>query len=390
MQPKRIRPKRVGSRTLGVVLVLAGATQLYAQQTGIAIDLSRLWPALLIILGVEILWANWAAGGGRVSYSVLALILVVVVASWAGMAGAISGPIRFTTSPKHVDDRGRLDIDWSGVTALDIELRFGSIDLRAAAPGEDPWVELEVVGHGPSAAAARQKASNATLVIERTDEGHLSLVDQDLRATAAAEWGAALNLVVAAPPELDLAVSTEHASALISGLQGEVRAESRHGDISVTEVVGAGHIFAHHGDVRLRQVAGPVSVKATYGDIRLEDIEGPVDGDAKHGDVEMSSLTGAAAVEATYGDVDARFDSPLAGPLDLRSQYGNVSLTLPSASSIKLDATAERSRVQTNLESPAGSVFKHWSRSRAVGELNDGEHEVSLFSEFGRVNIQGR
>ncbi len=92
MQNNNIRIHRVGSITCGVVLIAAGVLYLLATLWK-AIPLAfvfHLWPAIFILLGVEIL-LSCVLSGDRIQYDKAAMAVMVLMVLFAMFLAGVDG-----------------------------------------------------------------------------------------------------------------------------------------------------------------------------------------------------------------------------------------------------------------------------------------------------------
>jgi hypothetical protein len=84
-----MRTHRVGTFTLGGMLVAFGLLFLsHLCYAGITYDLIfKIWPVILILLGIEILIANFTQKGEKILYDKVAFVLIILLTFFAmGMA----------------------------------------------------------------------------------------------------------------------------------------------------------------------------------------------------------------------------------------------------------------------------------------------------------------
>lgn len=86
-----MRTRRVGSLTCGVLLILFGTLFfLHILIPAITFEfIFRLWPLVLVFLGIEILISNLKGWSGVMKYDVGAIVLVLILALFAMVMGAV-------------------------------------------------------------------------------------------------------------------------------------------------------------------------------------------------------------------------------------------------------------------------------------------------------------
>lgn len=86
-----MRVRRVGSLTCGILLVLFGILfLLHMIVPAITFTIIfRLWPMILILLGLEMLLANRKAAEETIKYDTGAIVLVIILAFFAMSMGVV-------------------------------------------------------------------------------------------------------------------------------------------------------------------------------------------------------------------------------------------------------------------------------------------------------------
>jgi len=130
--------------------------------------------------------------------------------------------------------------------------------------------------------------------------------------------------------------------------------------------------------VIVRQAAGPVEIRTLSGDVDVGVMAGPVT---------FRDLTGNVQATAMAGAINASVTLPARGVVDLRSSSGDISLSIPAATSAALRATAVTGRVRAvGLalvdEDPRASVLQ--------GTLADGDGMIHLEAVAGDITVTGR
>jgi len=387
--------RRVGMRTLGLALLAAGIVILYTQQTGARINLLRYWPALLVLLGVEMLWTQARAGSGaraRLSLTSVALIALVIVLATGnvgstnfscGVSGCNVGT--FPANITHRLDRVGLTADWSGTERLSVSTAFGTISVLGADPGASPSIGLEVVGYGVSQAEARRAAEGAGLSIVRN--GTELEISGTGERVGTGNTRASTNITLVVPRDLSLTVNSDHGAVTIAGINGQVTATLRYGSIDLSNITGPVSVTSTHGAVDVRHVDGPLTCSATYGRVDVLSVSGPVSIEARHGRVDVRDAGDRVSVTAVYGGVTVRYDEALPAACTLESRYGVVTLEVPRSSAFTLDAYSARARVSVGLSGP--TITQQGSSYQAAGDVNGGGDLVHLRSEYARIDVRG-
>lgn len=175
---KEAPPRRVGTFTLGVVLVAAGCGMLAAvfrPQIDVRWMLSAS-PVILILLGVETLLA--ARGGGRVKYDWLGMFLCFILvgaalcmyaAAWYFANGEY---FNAANCSRYADETSyRMDYEWfDGFDSHTFRLEAGDV-LESRIDTRNGWLEAEISGEdGETLLEDASSNGTRTTVIPRSGD----------------------------------------------------------------------------------------------------------------------------------------------------------------------------------------------------------------------------
>lgn len=269
----------------GVALVTAGAIALAIQSNLIAGDVAReawrLWPVVLIVIGLAVI-------GARTPFAMVATVLAAVVAG--GLAGTLVAGLpggMHIGCGGQVDDRVTADGSFSGGRA-EVELDFNCGDLRVATADGGDW---SVDAGFASGSEPTISSDDGRLSVEADDRGVMGF------ANARQDWEVTLPTDV----ELVLRVSA-NASATTLDL-----ADAR---------LPALTISANAGDLDMvlgGAAVGELEIGANAGSISMS-----VDGSTTlRGSIEMNAgsldlcVADGASVEITVNDDNITFSHDL-------------------------------------------------------------------------------
>jgi hypothetical protein len=237
-----------------------------------------------------------------------------------------------------------------------IELRnaFGGVHVVAGATGIVK-VRLRKVVYAPT--QERAKAFADTIELRLSGDGQPLRVGtnrDDLDRSH--DVGFETHFELEAPPDTVLTLRNEHGAVDVAGVgaaevessfdgatvenvRGDVRLDSRHGDVSVkdvggtlalssrygaveiADVIGAAKLDVQHGDLSARHT-GPLQVAQQFGGVVAEGVAGDLIVRAGHSEVRASDVTGTADVETSFG---AAHLSRVGGAARAKVDHGAVS-----------------------------------------------------------------
>lgn len=234
--------------------------------------------------------------------------------------------------------------------AIAVEIRTGSVEIRAGAPGRivvaldgpdvDRW-DIAQLGDSVSVESARGGwRSRSTRVLVEVPVG----TDVDVRSASA-----------------DVALSGEFGATRIKSASGDVRVgsaarldiDTASGDASATAVVAATSCNTASGDVELGHVGGRLMVSTASGDVRVAAADDDVEIGSASGDVRVGWCGGSnITVKSISGDVVVGLPPGIRVEPDLTTLSGRTHLPKPSRSS----STESRRVVRVGLRTVSGDI----------------------------------
>ena len=223
-------------------------------------------------------------------------------------------PLRFETGPA---------IDIAAV------LSNASIAIR----GEADRTETEITAILTATGGSLQQAQR------RVEELEISVVHQGKRIgirfeppEEAAKWGE---------------LPTARFEVLTSN-QGTIRVEAANGSVEVSDLDGDVAILTDRGSVDVRRASGVFEVDVRDGSMSFSDIAGRLTARAERGSAVIEGAVLEADVETRIGDIS--YAGTLAGSENrLVASYGGVSLRVPLASQLEVEAEVVTGQIESSL-----------------------------------------
>ena len=127
---------------------------------------------------------------------------------------------------------------------------------------------------------------------------------------------------------------------------------------------------------------GDTSLSTRVGDISASDVSGDLSARSDVGSVTITNAARAVTARTRVGSLTLMFDAPLGAALQAETDVGDVSLSLPAASNVTVRAVSQ-------LRNFAGDLERVTASERRLN-LGAGEHQVSLSSRVGKIEVRTR
>lgn len=346
---------KIGSFTAAIGCIVLGVIVVLAQFDVITYDvLGYIWPALLILFGLEMLLRLFIKSEvkSRVSGGAILLILVLVAVSGAQTVlagGSLSGILGNTTlAPLNGTEEVKTDIK-----KVKIELPSGKVKIEGV---EGSTVEyegkLELPGKTDSeAASALEKKWKVT-----TDGDTLTLkLEGDLNWLSNIHFGfnsKAPYLNVSIPKNLAVEVETSDGSIEAFNLTAGIDVDTSNGTMDIHDVTGGVEAHTSNGTLTVQNAQGEVDLVSSNGAITLGNIDGSLSAKSSNGKITINSA--------------------VTGDWKLSSSNGKIVVGLPAVTDAKITADTSNGSLKGNVG------WKDDDDNHGTVVLGSGTHEVTL------------
>jgi hypothetical protein len=400
--------QRIGRLTLAIALIGVGAAILMDNLYGTDLIwfMARLWPGMLVLLGLEWLWASARSretgAHPRTDGGAIALLIVVgIIAATTSAAQGVAnrwvqfGP-RVTVSVPEIH-APQIDVNIPPIPAISFgntpaEITLGQ-DLNEAdlkellvttsaasvtvTEGARPRVELRVRAWGNTQQNAENLARETQLKVE-ADNGRTRVravrnnngrFDDEFFITLPRDMATALQvdtssgLVTVGGHFGNVAVQTSSGSVRVERIGGDLDVRTSSGAITAQDIDGKLAATTSSGSIQADRVAGEVKANSTSGSVR---VTGPRD--------KVVAQTSSGAISVATNEVNADYE--------LSAGSGSVYLALTNNASVKLNARASSGTVTAPSWATIGE-----GRNSATGEVGGGDHEITIRTTSGSIAV---
>jgi len=209
-------------------------------------------------------------------------------------------------------------IDIESVSKLKVGLVGGQVDVIAH---DEPGIRIEV--HGVTIKDLRIEATGDTIEIDHPQLRWDNFLEVFRNFGSG---GPKAEISVAVPRHIALNLGVVSASALVAGLENDVRLNTVSGDIIVDGLTGDLQINAVSGDVQAHRVVGALSANSVSGDVAATGTLRKATVDTVSGSVALD-VTGPVnqiSINTVNGNATVRLDEGVAANYVARSVSGRV------------------------------------------------------------------
>jgi DUF4097 and DUF4098 domain-containing protein YvlB len=265
----------------------------------------------------------------------------------------------------------------------------GDVVITAGA-GSEIKVEAIKRGKGRSDAEARQQLENVVLTMQDAGGGRVD-VRAEPRGRDVRAW---IDFNVTVPYETAAEVHSVSGDISVTGVKGEVRAETVSGDVRGSALMRLASAKSVSGDVQLNGVEsdGTLSLSAVSGDVTVNGLKArALDVSAVSGDTVLNQCqTERAQVNTVNGDITYGGRLSKSGRYELKTHSGEIMLN-HQGSGFEIAASTFSGGINFDEAMPAtvkGNVSQHGPGRSVRGTVGGGGAYVELTTFSGDIMVR--
>lgn len=184
----------------------------------------------------------------------------------------------------------------------------------------------------------------------------------------------------------DTMIHNEFANIDVRRVTGELEVRQRNGGIDLDAIKGDTKVYNAFGSINARDIQGSLKVSARNTSVEVSGVENDVTVDNQFQSVQLEGVKGGVNVTNRNGSIDIRYEQPPRKNVQVSSQFGDVTLTLPASSAFSIDARTRFSPVSTNFS----ELIEREERERhsITGQVNSGGPEIRIDNRNGSIRIE--
>jgi DUF4097 and DUF4098 domain-containing protein YvlB len=335
-------------------------------------------------------WRKAGETGPLFGAGEIVLLIVVVVAGSALTAAAnINSDLGYVFEGFDVDLWGlngnsyeyteHYERDVPPDSAIEVINRYGSVEI---SPGDVDRIVVDVaktvVARTQEDANELAKQLNYSIVEEGRNFRVISNFNRDENRIRGRRLRTSLTIRV--PKRARLTVDNRNGDVTLSGVTGEQKLTNAFGRMEVTSIAGDIQINNRNGDVLVETIEGTATIRNEFASVAAKGVKGALDINHRNGNVEVSDIGGKATISNAFGSVDAK---------DLRADVTvDVRNTSVELFRVQGDVSVKNQFQYVRLEDVKGAIDVN-NRNGAV-ELRNTEppaKDIRVDSQFGDVTV---
>lgn len=329
----------------------------------------------------------------------------------------------------------KISQDVKGSPRLLIVNRRGNIDIRGSDQPNIGAVIQETVW-AQNEAAARRIADR--LKFHFSETGGQYELGSNLDSLSHSGRRVRLDMTLSVPKSTSAEVTDNNGDIVVSDLKGNQTLTTRHGDVhagsiegvlrihkstgatSVHKIVGNVEIEGRGGDIAVRNIKGSVTIEGNFsgatrfesiaqtlrydssrtnlnvqklageltmdmGNLSASGVDGPFELSTRDKDIDLKNFKYNVKIINTNGDVHLQTTIPPTHSIDVNLKRGDITLSLPAASSFQIDAVSHNGDVSS--EFPGLKVSKEPPSPAIRGIYGKNGPLIRLLSTYGGIHL---
>ena len=167
------------------------------------------------------------------------------------------------------------------------------------------------------------------------------------------------------------------------------------GEIKIKKAKGPITACTNKGDIKIIETSGEITAKASQGNILVDQSKGNISAVSSYGNIQISNASKSINAQTKSGSIKTSCKNiPSTGSINLATNSGSISLSIPSSTNAEVKARTGKGRVTSDhyIEIKPQTVQlnkKTWARfKREVdGTLGSGEATIELTANYGNIKI---
>lgn len=356
---------KIGSFTAALGCIALGIIVGLAQYDVVTYAaLGYLWPALLILFGLEMLIRLFFKSDVKSRVSGWAVLLIILLVIASGVQSVVLGDSSLSSlfnNKQLAPLSGTLEVKAS-IKTVKIVLPNGKVKVDG--------VDGSTLNYEGSLLVSGSSVSEAASTLEKkwkvTMDGDTLVMELDEESN----WLSNLQfgfysknpfLNVTVPSNLAVEVETSDGSIEAQSLKSGIEADTSNGVLDIHDIAGGVEAHSSNGTITVQNIQGEVELVSSNGAVTLSNIDGPLSAKSSNGKISVNSA--------------------VTGDWKCTTSNGKIVIELPAVNDAKITADTSNGSLNGNLP---------WDRdgdSHGTALLGSGTHSIDLSTSNGSVTV---
>jgi len=429
-----VRQWRVGTLSMGIILVALGSIMLYSQIAGVqSLGLIlKWWPIILVLLGVEILVYIFLSKQEqpKVKFDIFSIFIISFIMLAGVGVYAITSVVQYAKDNVSIlpsidiyKNESRFEkymtVDLGAKDTLKIKNTSGNVEV---VKGDSDKIEI-----------------NADIIIRNNDEEHAAEISDDIieiintdiitvysktnqyTSKNGSIGSIRVNYRIKVPEKINVeidnkfgdidvsgillkaSITNSHGEIIVDNIGQDLYIENSFGDVEISNVKAYTKVKNSHGEIKAFHVGGDLVVENKMGDIELEGISGNVDVVDEHGsiriknvgkkvkaqnqfgDIKISGVGSSVELTGQNGEIVLENKDLIKNDVNISNKFGKIALKLAAEQQGSFDIKTEFGSIKSDFDI---IVNEDLNKQRAKNTIGNGDISIKVENRNGDINIR--
>lgn len=392
-----MRQWKVGTITMGLLLVTVGVVSLLSQSMGISLieTVLKWWPLALIMLGLEVLTFSFLSKGEHATlrfdgFSIFIIISILLITTGAYfvqnvLQGNIAGRlINFNYSSKYETRQMKnISVNSDGSSKFILTNHVGDVSVQRGFSNKIE-IEAEIVINNNDEVYAKSIMDSLISI----NEGNIVKVDSNIGNYLNDKnkiQSISIDYVIRIPENIIVDVNNKFGKVNAEELINNLKVSNSNGDININKISGNVDITSKFGKINADAITGNVDLEGSNGDILLRNIGGYAKIINRFGRIELLNIGKKVDVTNSNGDIYIDFDKTAEEDIKIENKFGRITLKLPESQQGNFKCATRFGRITSSLMLKI--VEEHGNTQFASGIIGSSKITLTIDNSNGDINL---
>lgn len=389
-----MRQWKVGTTSLGILLILMGVIWIYSTITGIPLftTLLKWWPIILIMLGIEVLIysllpkkENTKVKFDGISILIIILIMIFMAAAQVINKGIVYGLNFFGNEislpfQNSISYSKHYELEGKNREKIKINDAVGKIVVEHSESDKiiiDAVVNLK----GNHKNYSQENEDNIINIDDKKvlSINHLSNLSKNNINFASVDY------TIKVPNDIPLEIDNKFGVTIVNGISADIKIESSAGKVTVQKVKGNIYVDNKFGATECFDIVGNIKIDNSNGKIDVENIDGKAELFGKLGSIKAANIKSDTTIDSANGSVDYSSKEVINTNLKITNNLGKITVRLPKNQNGSFNCETKLGSIKNDFNL---QVNTHENKSTLKGNIGDGKANITLINNNGSIDIK--
>lgn len=388
-----MRQWKVGTTSLGILLILMGVIWIYSTITGISLvsTLFKWWPIILIMLGIEVLIYSLMPKkeNTKVKFDGISILVIILIMIFMASAQIVNKGVAYGLNflgkdisipfKNSISYSKHYELEGNNREKIKINDAVGKIVIEKS---ENDKIIIDAVVNlkGNHKNSSLENEDNVINIDDKKvlSINHLSNFSKNNINFVSVDY------IIKVPNNIPLEIDNKFGVTIIKGISADVKVDSSAGKVTVQEVKGNVSVDNKFGATECFDIVGNIKIDNSNGEINIDNISGKAELQGKFGAVKASNIKGDTTIDNANGSVNFSSNEVINYNLKVTSNFGKITVRLPKTQQGTFNGETKFGSIKNDFNL---QVNTDENKNSLKGKIGDGKANITLINSNGSIDI---